>query len=183
MHSIPDQHWKTDLRHSKTMKRKWKEKINAWDAQKNSGGNWSWRHSFTRSLLARLSNDDGDVNENGIKLSNRFRLAKQQLCTCITLFCTFLCRHCMTTTCKCLINFLWRTCTQTRQWLSSSFSELRYSLLEFNSRKNCQHLTNRTRKNKRDKVWSSVTSFFKWRFRSRRHRCCSKELCHEIRPN
>ena len=30
--------------------------------------------------------------------SNRFRLAKQQLCTCITLFSTFLCRHCTTTT-------------------------------------------------------------------------------------
>ena len=29
--------------------------------------------------------------------NNRFRLAKQQLCTCITLFCTFLCRYCMTT--------------------------------------------------------------------------------------
>ena len=26
--------------------------------------------------------------------SNRFRLAKQQFCTCITLFCTFLCRRC-----------------------------------------------------------------------------------------
>ena len=30
----------------------------------------------------------------------------------------------------------------TRQRLSSSFSELRYSLLEFNSRKSCQDLTN-----------------------------------------
>ena len=30
--------------------------------------------SFTRSLLGCLSNNDGDVNENGIKLSNRFRL-------------------------------------------------------------------------------------------------------------
>ena len=30
--------------------------------------------------------------------SNRFKLAKQQLCTCITLFCTFLCRRCTTTT-------------------------------------------------------------------------------------
>ena len=30
--------------------------------------------------------------------SNRFRLAKQQLCTCFTLSCTFLCRHCATTT-------------------------------------------------------------------------------------
>ena len=26
------------------------------------------------------------------------RLAKQRLCTCITVFCTFLCRHCTTTT-------------------------------------------------------------------------------------
>ena len=30
--------------------------------------------------------------------SNWFRLAKQQLCTCIMLFCTFLCRQCTTTT-------------------------------------------------------------------------------------
>ena len=29
---------------------------------------------------------------------NRFILAKQQLCTCSTLFCTFLCRHCTTAT-------------------------------------------------------------------------------------
>ena len=26
--------------------------------------------------------------------SNRFRLAKQQFCTCITFFCTFLCHRC-----------------------------------------------------------------------------------------
>ena len=32
-----------------------------------------------------LSNDDRDGNENG-KKSNTFRLAKQELCTCITLF-------------------------------------------------------------------------------------------------
>ena len=36
----------------------------------------------------------------------RFRLAKQQLCTCITLFSTFLCRHCATTTWKWLISSL-----------------------------------------------------------------------------
>ena len=49
----------------------------------------------------------------------------------------------------------------TRQWLSSSFSELRYSLLEFNSRKNCQVLTSWMRESKCDKVWSSATSLFK----------------------
>ena len=43
-----------------------------------------------------LSND-GNSNENvakGQKAEGWFRLAKQQLCTYITLFCTFLCRRC-----------------------------------------------------------------------------------------
>ena len=36
--------------------------------------------------------------------------------------------------------------------------------------KNCQHLTNWTKWNKREKLWSSATSLFNWRFRSRRGR-------------
>ena len=48
-----------------------------------------------------LEQRDGDGNENG-KKSHRFRLAKQQLCTCIMLFCTFHCR-CTTTTRNVLI--------------------------------------------------------------------------------
>ena len=28
----------------------------------------------------------------------KFKKVKQQLCTCITLFCSFLCRHCTATT-------------------------------------------------------------------------------------
>ena len=107
--------------------------------------------------------------------SNRFRLAKQQLCTCITLFCTFLCRRCTTTTWKCLISRFVED-GNTRQRLSFSFPELWYSLLEFNSRKNCQHLTNWTKWNKRDKVWSSSNTFFKWRFLSRIRRCCLSSL-------
>ena len=102
--------------------------------------------------------------------SNWFRLAKQQLCTCITLFCTFLCRRCTTTTWKCLISRFVED-VKTRQRLSFSFPELWYSLLEFNSRKICQHLTKWTRWNKRDKVWSSATSLFKWRIRGRCRRC------------
>ena len=50
-----------------------------------------------RVVIGNSSNDDGDGIENGKKI-NRFRLAKQQLCTCITLFCTFPCRHYTTTT-------------------------------------------------------------------------------------
>ena len=47
-----------------------------------------WQHTTT---IGSLSNNDGDGNEDG-KRSNRFtcRLAKQQLCTCIMLVCTFL---------------------------------------------------------------------------------------------
>ena len=108
--------------------------------------------------------------------SNWFRLAKQQLCTCITLFCTFLCRHCTTTTWNVLIPpFLENVNTRPR--LSFSFPELRYSLLEFNSRKKlCQHLTNWTRRNKRYLVWSSLNSPFKWRFHRHRRLCCLSSL-------
>ena len=73
--------------------------------------------------------------------SNRFRQAKQQLCTCITLFFTFLCRRCTTTTWNCLISRFVED-GNTRQQLSFSFPKLWYSPLEFNSKKICQHLTN-----------------------------------------
>ena len=101
-------------------------------------------------------------------------MAKQQLCTCITLFCTFLCRRCTTTTWKCLISRFVED-VETIQRLASSFPEL-CSLLQFNSRKICQHLTNWTSWNKRDKVWSSANSLFKWRFRSRRRSYCWSSL-------
>ena len=72
--------------------------------------------------------------------SNRFRLAKQQLCTCITLFCTFLCRRCTTTTWNCLISRFVEDGSK-RQQLSFSFPKLWRSPLEFNSNQTCQHLT------------------------------------------
>ena len=82
--------------------------------------------------------------------SNRFRLAKQQLCTYITLFCTFLCRHCTTTTWNCLFSCFVEDASGNTRQLCFSFPELWYSLLEFNSCKIFQHLTNWTRWNKRD---------------------------------
>ena len=127
---------------------------------------------FVKPLLGSLSNDDGDVNENDIKAD---KMAKQQLCACVTCFCTFLCRHCTTTRWKSLISRFVKD-VNTRQRLSFSFLGLRYTLLEFNSRKNCKDLTNWMRQNKRNKVWNSATSLFKWRFRSRRHRCCLSSL-------
>ena len=84
------------------------------------------------------------------------------------------CRHCTTTTWKYLIS-LFVGDLNTRRRLSFCFPGLRYSLLEFNSRKNCQHLTNWTRWNKRDKGWSSANS----RPRSRRRRRCLSSLLKE----
>ena len=46
-------------------------------------------NSSTEASLKSLSNEDGDGNENG-KKSNGLGLAKQQLCTCTTLFVHFL---------------------------------------------------------------------------------------------
>ena len=108
--------------------------------------------------------------------SKRFRFAKQQLCACITLFCTFLCRRWTTTTWKCLISRFVEDVNSRR--LFFCFPELWYSLLEFNSRKICQHVMNWMSCNwdKRDKVWSSANSLFKWRFRNRRRHCCLSSL-------
>ena len=69
--------------------------------------------------------------------SKRFRQGKQQLCTCITLFCTFLCRRCTTTTWKCLISRFVED-GNTGQQLSFSFLELWYSPSELN----CQKIAN-----------------------------------------
>ena len=67
--------------------------------------------------------------------SNEFRPAKQQLCTCITLFCTFLCRRCTTTTWNCLISRFVEDGNK-RQLLSFLFLNFdALSPLEFNFKK------------------------------------------------
>ena len=48
---------------------------------------------FWMTIIGRFCNGDGEQQKN-----NGFRLAKKQLCTCITLFCTFLSRCCTTAT-------------------------------------------------------------------------------------
>ena len=117
--------------------------------------------------LGSLSNDDGDWQRERQKAigldwqNNTFARASSFWCTATTWKCPI----------SCLVDDM-----NTRQRLSSSFLELWYSLLEFNSRNICQHLTNWTSWNKRDKVWSSANSLYKWRFRSNRHLCCLSSL-------
>ena len=76
------------------------------------------------------------------------RLAKQQLCTCITLFYTFLCRRCTYTTWNFLISRSVED-VNSRQRISISSSEFAFGALELNSRKTHQNLTNWTWWNKR----------------------------------
>ena len=130
-----------------------------------------WKRSIG---IRSLCNDDGDLNENGKKAigldwqDNNFARVSR-------FFCTFLCRHCTTTMWTVLIPpFL--EYVNTRPRLSFSFPELRYNLLEFNSRNYCRHLTDWTRRNKRYLVWGSLNSPFKWRFHSRRRRCFLSSL-------
>ena len=58
----------------------------------------------------------------------------------------------------------------------TSIQSLRIQL----QKKNCQDLTNWTRWNKRNKVWSSANWLFKWRFRSGRRCCCLNSLTTSI---
>ena len=55
-----------------------------------TGRKAAWRREFPLVTIGTLRSNDADGNKN-IKKNNGFLLAKQQLCTCITLFCTFLC--------------------------------------------------------------------------------------------
>ena len=75
----------------------------------------------------------------------------------------------------------WRTLTQDNDF-SNSFFKLRYSPLEFNCRKICQHLTNWTPWNKSDKFWNSMNSLLKRHFRHRRRRHCLKFLFSSPEP-
>ena len=70
--------------------------------------------------------------QRGRQKSGCFRLAKQQLCTRITLFCTFLCRICTTTTWNCLILLFREEVNKRRR--TYSLSKLEYGSYKFNSR-------------------------------------------------
>ena len=70
--------------------------------------------------------------QRGRQKSSCFKLAKQQLCKCITLFCTFLCRICTTTTWNCLILLFREEVNKRRR--TYSLSKLEYGSYKFNSR-------------------------------------------------
>ena len=115
------------------------------------------RHQFGGEL--KQIKDDDEVNKKG--KNNRFRLAKQQLCSCITLFCTFLCRSCTTTTWKCLLSrFVEDREHKKRKFFLLSWTSMQSFRIQLQKKIQCQRLTNWTEWNKRDKVWCSLTSLF-----------------------
>ena len=121
-----------------------------------------WQQIFwIPTIGSSRCNDDCHGNENDRK---RFIkgihciLAKEQLCTCITLFCS--CR-CTTETWNFLIlraHFM--ELVSTTQQFSFSFSKHRYGPFGFNPRKFHQHLSNWMKLNKIDEILNSTNSLF-----------------------
>ena len=158
-----------------------------------------WPGAWLLSLhnrIGSLSNDNGDGNENGKKKSdrfnlvprlsltepwepgcNRFRLAKQQLCTCITVFCNFHCRRCTTYDVK-LPNLTFYGGREHKTAIFFFFSWTSIQSIRIQLQKSSPLFVEL----KPGKVWSSANSLFKWRFSSRRRRCCLSSLISIKRP-
>ena len=90
----------------------------------------------------------------------RFRLAKQQLCTCITPFdCTFLCRHCMTKMWKCQPNFMFCGWSEHK---TTTFFFFPWTLIEsfrIQLQRKLPTFDELMRQNKRDKVCRSALAY------------------------
>ena len=78
-------------------------------------------------------------------------------------FFTFLCRHCTTTTWKCLVS-RWTEEVHKRRRNFLSLSELGYDSLEFNFRRVRLHLTKLVTWSNRDENWKNANSLFQRRF-------------------
>ena len=91
-------------------------------------------------------------------------MAKQQLCSCITLFCTFLHDY--------HVKIPIFTFSEGRERKNTAFFSFFWTSIPIPEKNWQRYLTNWRRWNKSDKVLSSVTSLLEWRFRSCRRRCC-----------
>ena len=109
-----------------------------------------------RNHVTSFSNDDGHGNEDVKKAISLLR--KQQLCTCITLFCTFLYRLCTTTKWKCLIASFMEDVNKRRR-ISFSLSKLECGPQEINPREIRLHLQFSANWNKRNSVWKTGIHF------------------------
>ena len=98
--------------------------------------------------------------------TNKFRLAKQQLCTCITLFLYISLPWLQDYNVKCLISrFITRTWTQDNDFLFISWTLMKSFRIQFKEEIANMWCIER-------EVWGSASSLFKSLFRSRSRRCC-----------
>ena len=107
--------------------------------------------------LKGLSNDDRDVNENG-KKAKGLDWQNNSSARASRFFVHFSAVTARLRRENAYFHVLWKD-VNTRQRLSFSFPEHRYSLLEFNSRENWQHLINWTRWNKCNKFETARLHF------------------------
>ena len=136
---------------------------------------------FTISFLVTigsLSNDNGDGSENGKKAvgldrqNNNFARASRFL---VHFFAVTTRLYHMK-----VPNFTFFGGPENSRETFLFFSSISIQSFIINSRKICEHLTNWTRWNKLDKVWSSAYSLVKWRFRCHPRRCCLSSLITEV---
>ena len=113
-------------------------------------------HESTSATIGSFSNDDGDRNENGKKKKGLINIT-----TTLHVhhtFCTFPCRHCTTTTWKCLLSRFMENVNKRRR-IFLSLSKLESGPQEINSKEIRPHFTFSVNWNKRDKVWKNANSF------------------------
>ena len=124
-------------------------------------------HKFT--TIGSLSNDDGDSNENSQKVISLDK--KQQLYTCITLFCTFLNRRYTNTTWN-FRNFTRPLCKVGEHNAFFIFLNLNTVLLDSTPENLANIWQNWLKLNKIDEVLNGANSLFKWRLSV----CCHPEI-------
>ena len=131
-----------------------------------------WKMADIRELSIVLRRQWRRQRHRGRQKSNWFGLAKQPLCTCITLFSTFLCCICTTTTWKCLISRFMEDAVN--EWRQSflSLSKLEGGPQGINFREIRWHLTFSADWNKRDEVRKNANWFLKWLSRCRHRLRC-----------
>ena len=117
------------------------------------------RRRRSLSSLSLYGYPDGDDKENVKKQLVEHSQAKQQLCTCITLSCTFLCRHCTTMTGKCLILRFMEDVNK-RRVNFLSLSDLEYRSKEFGSNRVRLHLIKLVSWSNCDRDWKNANSLF-----------------------
>ena len=118
--------------------------------------NCNWKAPWPKGSL---SNDDGDVNENGKKAIG-FHWQNSSSARLSRFFCTFLCRHFMTTTWKCLISrFMKGREHKTTTFFFFSWTSIQSFRIQL--QRKLPTFDELNEMEKCDKVWNSAASLFK----------------------